>query len=131
MALKIVSEDDAKEMRRRYEAGEDLREISVSYGINYTTVRDHIRKVGGVMRTRGNRTGTMYKPVQNDSKMSELLIDILMHSCGQFSEAEKIEFNDGFQRYTIDVHCVGFEVNAKYHPDKDVWEIRDWTKRDI
>jgi len=127
----MITEEQAKEMRRRYEAGETLREIAISYDSNYTTIRAHIVRVGGTMRGKGTRTGTMYKPVQNNSTMTELLTDILMHSCGQFSEAEKIEMNDGFQRYSIEAHCVGFEVNAKYHPDKDVWEIRDWTKRDI
>lgn len=66
----------------------------------------------------------------DNGKLIELLVDILMHSCGQLSEAEKLEMNEGFQSYRIDVHCVTFLVNAKYHAEEDYWEVRDWTKQD-
>lgn len=52
------SDDVAKEMRRKYEAGATLQDLVNEYGTYRTTVSNNIRRVGGVMRRTGYPAGT-------------------------------------------------------------------------
>jgi hypothetical protein len=67
--------------------------------------------------------------------MAALLTDMLDHCCGLLGADEIDRFNDGYQRYSIDAHCVSFTINARRDSSKDfgdpsAWDIRDWSKED-
>jgi hypothetical protein len=53
-------------------------------------------------------------------KPEYLMNEILDNACSNPDED-----NPGFNKYTIETHCVGFDIIARKVNDQ--WEIKEWT----
>ena len=49
----------------------------------------------------------------NQMTHKEVLNKLLAHSCGHLTD-EELKKNGGVQKYTIELHCMSFTVEAKY-----------------
>lgn len=56
------------------------------------------------------------------------LADLFYNSCGLLSAEEMEEFNDGFQKYHFEGHCVEFTIHAKKIGRE--WIVRKTEMRD-